>query len=51
MPLPATVTYSGSAEDAKFSFQHPLEWTVTGPDNSLKITNAQGEEMATLPEG
>ncbi len=48
MPLPATVTYSGTAEDAKFSFQHPLEWTVTGPGDSLKMLNAQGEEMATL---
>ncbi|UZX02823.1 hypothetical protein F8G81_09520 [Arthrobacter sp. CDRTa11] len=48
-PLPATVTYSGTIENATFSFEHPLEWKVDDAvTGGAKITNARGEEMGEL---
>ncbi|WP_411373305.1 hypothetical protein ACLH0K_09000 [Arthrobacter sp. MPF02] len=45
----AAVTYSGEAEDAKFSFEHPRDWKVDdAAPGGATITNARGEEVGQL---
>lgn len=42
----STTAYNGSAVDLKYSFSYPSNWTVSGPDDHLAISNSSGEKVA-----